>query len=182
MAPEQARGLAELDARADVFALGCVLFECLTGRQAFAGEDAMALIAKILLEEPPPLRELGCDVPVELEELVARCSPRIRRRAPPTAPRWRDACRGLPPLDDKRPSLTPTAGALGGGERRLSRRRDGARRPRRRRRDRADRRRARRPLRALADGSIVVTLAGAGAATDLAAQAARCALAMRGSL
>src|SRR5262249_11145929 len=43
MAPEQARGERELDARADVFSLGCVLFECLTGRAAFIGEHIMAL-------------------------------------------------------------------------------------------------------------------------------------------
>src|SRR6185369_5218253 len=53
MAPEQARGGRELDARADVFALGCVLFECITGRPAFAGEHAMAILARILLEEAP---------------------------------------------------------------------------------------------------------------------------------
>ena len=55
MSPEQARGLGELDARVDVFALGCVLFECLSGQKAFSGEDAMALTAKILLEEEDPV-------------------------------------------------------------------------------------------------------------------------------
>ena len=53
MAPEQARGERDVDARADVFALGCVLFECLTGRAAFAGDNVMAVLAKILLEEAP---------------------------------------------------------------------------------------------------------------------------------
>src|SRR5947207_465100 len=51
MAPEQARGDERLDARADVFALGAVLFECLTGRAAFAAEHVMAVLARILLEE-----------------------------------------------------------------------------------------------------------------------------------
>src|SRR5579871_1187809 len=72
MAPEQARGGKDLDARADVFALGCVLFECLTGRAAFVGEHVMALLAKILLEEAPRVSELRADVAPELDRLVAR--------------------------------------------------------------------------------------------------------------
>ncbi|MDI1429477.1 serine/threonine-protein kinase [Polyangium sorediatum] len=71
MAPEQARGAPSLDARVDVFALGAVLFECLAGRPAFAGEHVMAILAKVLLEEPPLLRDLRPEVPVRLEALVA---------------------------------------------------------------------------------------------------------------
>src|SRR5207302_1047317 len=72
MAPEQARGGKELDARADVFALGCVLFECLTGRAAFVGEHVMALLAKILLEEAPRVSEVRADLPEPLDRLVQR--------------------------------------------------------------------------------------------------------------
>jgi serine/threonine protein kinase len=71
-APEQARGAREIDARVDVFALGCVLFECLAGRPAFSGDHVMAVLAKILLEEPPRLGELGGQAPPELDALVAR--------------------------------------------------------------------------------------------------------------
>ncbi|MDC3961861.1 serine/threonine-protein kinase [Polyangium jinanense] len=71
MAPEQARGSASLDARVDVFALGAVLFECLTGQPAFQGEHVMAILAKVLLEDPPPLRKLRPEVSVRLEALVA---------------------------------------------------------------------------------------------------------------
>src|SRR2546425_534524 len=49
MAPEQARG-ESIDARVDVFALGCVLYECLTGVPAFPGEHAVAILARVLLE------------------------------------------------------------------------------------------------------------------------------------
>ncbi|WP_437979409.1 protein kinase [Sorangium sp. So ce295] len=72
MAPEQARGEALIDARADVFALGCMLFECIAGRPPFLGESALSLIMKAVLEEPPRLGELRDDVPEPLERLVAR--------------------------------------------------------------------------------------------------------------
>jgi eukaryotic-like serine/threonine-protein kinase len=72
MAPEQARGGREVDARADVFALGCVLWECLTGEPAFVAEEMMGLLAKILLEEVPRLRETLPGAPERLESLLAR--------------------------------------------------------------------------------------------------------------
>jgi hypothetical protein len=72
MSPEQARGGRTLDARSDVFALGCVLFECLAGRPAFAGDHLMAVLARILVEDPPPLRDLSPEVPAEVEALVRR--------------------------------------------------------------------------------------------------------------
>ena len=70
VAPEQALGAPVQDPRADVFALGCVLFECLTGRRAFEGVNFMAVLAKILLQEIPPLRSLRADLPESLELLV----------------------------------------------------------------------------------------------------------------
>jgi len=71
MSPEQVRG-DKIDARADVFALGSLLYLCLTGRQAFVGHDEMAVLAKILLEEPPLVNRLRREVPAPLAELVAR--------------------------------------------------------------------------------------------------------------
>lgn len=72
MAPEQARGTKQLDARADVFALGAVLFKCITGVSAFAGDDEIAILAKMLFEHPPRVRELRKEVPADLDELLAR--------------------------------------------------------------------------------------------------------------
>ncbi len=72
MAPEQARGAKHLDARADVFALGAVLFKCLTGVPAFAGDDEIAILAKMLFETPPRLRELRKDAPPLLDNLLSR--------------------------------------------------------------------------------------------------------------
>jgi tetratricopeptide (TPR) repeat protein len=70
MSPEQVRGDRDLDPRSDVFALGCVLFECIAGRPAFTGEHAMAVLAKILLEHPPALSELVPEVGQGLSALV----------------------------------------------------------------------------------------------------------------
>jgi len=72
MAPEQARGEAGLDARADVFSLGCVLYECVTGEAAFDGPHPMAVLARILFEEPPAVRARRPEVPDALEALIAR--------------------------------------------------------------------------------------------------------------
>ncbi len=72
MSPEQARGGGSVDARTDVFALGCVLFESLTGRPAFSGANAVAVLAKVLLEDAPRTRHFEPSVPPAFDELVAR--------------------------------------------------------------------------------------------------------------
>lgn len=72
MAPEQARGERPVDARIDLFALGCVVYECVAGVPAFVGEHATALLAKIVLAEPPLLSVGAADVPPALAMLVAR--------------------------------------------------------------------------------------------------------------
>ncbi|MGK3987129.1 protein kinase [Sorangium sp. So ce136] len=72
MAPEQARGEPSVDARVDVFALGCMLFRCVAGRPPFEGDNALSLLMKVVLEEPPRLGELRDGVPAPLEGLVAR--------------------------------------------------------------------------------------------------------------
>jgi serine/threonine protein kinase len=72
MAPEQAYAGNTIDARADVFALGCVLFECLTGRGAFDGASDVEIIARSIAEEAPSVADLRPGVPAELVALVAR--------------------------------------------------------------------------------------------------------------
>jgi len=69
-APEQVRGSRDVDARADVFALGCVLYECLAGSPAFAGEHIMAVLARVLLDEPPRLADAAPATPPALDALV----------------------------------------------------------------------------------------------------------------
>ncbi|WP_240807873.1 serine/threonine-protein kinase [Polyangium spumosum] len=73
MAPEQASGDGTpLDARVDIFSLGAVLYECLTGHAPFQADNLMALFAKLLLEEAPRLAEARPDLPPRLDALVAR--------------------------------------------------------------------------------------------------------------
>jgi hypothetical protein len=70
MAPEQVRGEKTVDARADLFALGCVLYRALTGRAPFEGVEVMEILARLLLEQPPALEELVPDVPPRLVHLL----------------------------------------------------------------------------------------------------------------
>jgi Tol biopolymer transport system component len=71
MSPEQARG-QNVDKRADIWAFGCVLFEMLTGRAAFAGDTASDTIAKILAREPE-WSALPSATPVAIRRLLVRC-------------------------------------------------------------------------------------------------------------
>jgi serine/threonine-protein kinase len=71
MSPEQARGL-EVDRRTDIWALGCLLFECLTGRSTFAGDTVSDVIARIL-EREPDWGLLPAGTPPRLRDLIKRC-------------------------------------------------------------------------------------------------------------
>lgn len=71
MSPEQARG-REVDRRTDLWGLGCVLYELLTGTQAFTGDTASDIIASILRQEPDWER-LPADLPASAERLLRRC-------------------------------------------------------------------------------------------------------------
>ena len=71
-APEQARAEPHVTPRADQFALATVLFELLSGRRAFPGDDARAVLAKIVASDAPPLRDAVPGAPPELCALLAR--------------------------------------------------------------------------------------------------------------
>ena len=72
MAPEQLEGLPT-DARTDLFAFGCVLYEMLSGKKAFEGRSGASLMTAIMAQEPTPIRELVPSLPNGVEELIGRC-------------------------------------------------------------------------------------------------------------
>ena len=72
MAPEQAEG-KPVDARADVFAFGIVLYEMVCGQRPFRGDTTLAMLANILQATPEPPRHLRRDLPKLLEQLILRC-------------------------------------------------------------------------------------------------------------
>lgn len=84
MSPEQARG-QELDERSDLFSLGVLLYEMLTGRSPFQGEGPADVLHRVVYEPPPPPRSLRPDLPVELESLLHRLLAKDRRLRPGSA-------------------------------------------------------------------------------------------------
>jgi len=72
MAPEQVEG-READARTDIFALGCVLYEMATGKKAFAGATQASLISSILRDDPQPIPEVQPLAPRALDRIVKTC-------------------------------------------------------------------------------------------------------------
>jgi TolB-like protein len=79
MAPEQLRG-ERVDARADIFSLGVMLYEMAVGVRPFGGDSAADLMSAILREEPPPLETARPDLPPRFVRLVARCLEKDPRR------------------------------------------------------------------------------------------------------
>ena len=111
MAPEQHRDAARVDARADVFSLGCILYELLTGRRPFDGQDMLTLYQQALRGEHPPPQSLAPELPHALSGLLTQSlRPRPEERmdnAGLLAARWRAAA-GMTQLPASQPAVAPT--------------------------------------------------------------------------
>lgn len=202
MAPEQARGERRVDPRADVFALGCVLYKCLVGRAPFVGENLTAVLAKTLFEDAPRLRDVMEDAPPGLDRLLARMLAKDPYRRPAGGAALLMELEGLsrepsarrlstmpPPqrqgITAGEQSLVSVVLAAGPGLIALD---ETLPTPAMHETEAAlaGVRGAAAPfgaqVDALANGLVVATLAGSGNAADQAAQAGRCALAMAAAL
>jgi len=85
LAPETIDGSGTVDGRADVFSLGCVAHECLTGKPTFRGHEPGVLLAKLMLEDPPHLSEIVPEVPRVVGDLIARMLAKNPERRPTAA-------------------------------------------------------------------------------------------------
>ncbi len=95
MAPEQVRGSAGVDGRADVYGVGAVLYRCLTGRAPYEGSTPTAVLSAVLERAPEPPRAIAPELPAEVESLVMRAMARDPETRFSTADELADACRVL---------------------------------------------------------------------------------------
>ncbi|HWU87877.1 MAG TPA: serine/threonine-protein kinase [Kofleriaceae bacterium] len=100
MAPEQARGSVNLEAAADVWSFGCVLYEALSGRVAFDGRSPAAVRVKVLLDEPSKLALLCPEAPPELLDLVRAMLAKDPARRPASGPNLVERLKAIPQVAD----------------------------------------------------------------------------------
>ena len=125
MAPEQARG-EPIDARADVYSLGSVLFRLVTGRNVFETEHVIALLGRLVIEDPPTASSVRFDVPEALDQVdqprhraaAATTATRTAASSPARSPAWARSTTIRPPTDKSASAVrkavrrpTSTAGA-----------------------------------------------------------------------
>ncbi len=118
MAPEQMTGAPDVDARADIWSLGVVLYVLLTGAYPYGSTDALALVSRIvaLKERPAPLSQKRPDVPPALEAVVLRCLSREREDRPATAAELAHALAPFGGEEGRRVAARLGGGASRGGE------------------------------------------------------------------
>jgi tetratricopeptide (TPR) repeat protein len=191
MAPEQARGQRDLDARADLFALGCVLFQCLTGQPPFVGDDVLTVLLKVITADVARVQSVRPEVPEALDALIAAMLAKDPSERPGSSaavaaaldamrtgrqdvvPRSRRQLTGL----EQRVMSLMLAGAR--SEATIDEARADGLADNRARAVQVVADRHGGQLELLGDGTALITFTSGGTAVDLATRAARCALALQ---
>ncbi|AKF10162.1 serine/threonine-protein kinase PknK [Sandaracinus amylolyticus] len=119
MAPEQVRGERDIDVRADVYALGCVLFECLTGRPVFVGNHPVSMLVQALHENAPSVSEIRPEVPSDFAALVDRMLSKSRDARPRNLDEVLAALDALGPITRGPVLRAPKRKVVSTGERRV---------------------------------------------------------------
>ncbi len=129
LAPEYLLGGTGIDGRADLYSLGVLAYESLTGALPFEGETPEALLSRPLVDEPTPLRARRADVPQPVEDLIMRCLQRRPEDRPRDAFALLDeleaaaasigvrALESMSPSGERRESFAPREAGSGGGPR-----------------------------------------------------------------
>ena len=115
MSPEQASG-GEVDARSDLFSLGVLLYEMLTGRSPFRGSNSLDTLHRVITHHPPPISSLRPDLPSDLSLLVEHLLAKDRAARPRSA---REVAQSLERIAAS-PELAAWKGTPAGGEERWS--------------------------------------------------------------
>lgn len=107
MAPEQVEGVANLDPRTDLYALGVMIYELLTGTLPWNGDSAFSIAAARLLRPPPDVRAIRADVAAPLAELVLRLMARNKEDRPASAVDVEDLLAAVAIEEPSGPSVVP---------------------------------------------------------------------------